>query len=896
MRKLLCALLLAFVSFCATAQNAKNVLEIDPASFRPVQTGTLTGVAIDKIAKDRSQRECARIKLHVNRMTREEIEQLQVHIIGGMVALTKRELAYEGNGLIIEMTAKPQTRFYLHHDKYGDSNEVTVDLEGNKEYFLDAHLNYYYSITVRSNTADVEVYLDGVLRGRTNSNNLLTVEKVFPGEHRLQMKYGGSEKEKIINVNSQEVFFEQYVDIAGRIPQDVVFEIRPVTAVLKFEGEILPLDEGGAALKTVAQGTYKYSIEADEYHPYSGTVTVEDQMVRLPIINLRPAFGYLAVEGSSVRDAKLYVDSKLVGTLPLSAPLKLASGAHEVQIVKAKYKGYSTTVNISDDKTETITPTLEANFANVTLTASEGVEIVINNQSRGTGRWSGELAMGQYRVECRKAGHKPSQQSLNISSAAPVALRLNDPEPIYGSVRVVSNPLLGTVKVDGRTVGETPRNVERLLVGKHTVEVSKSGYRTWSREITITEGPMQTITVALEKIASATPTTTTSASTSISWSSSNTSGKTYKVGDYYNDGKKEGVVFWVDESGKHGKIVSLTESSGELAWSSDSNEQKRLIGADDKNNGANNMAKVKQIYGWQSKYPAFKWCADLGEGWYLPAIEELKIFALNASVHDAVNQTLASKGKKLANKGDQYYYWSSTEDNYQFSSGGFCAWGIRMYDGVARNFGKSGSFSVRAVSAVNFEDSRSQVTTTIASKQITMAPYKVGDYYNDGKKEGVVFQVWDGGKHGKIVSLTESRTILQWSSDSNERKRLIGADDEYNGANNMAKVKQISGWESKYPAFKWCSDLGEGWYLPAIEELELFTLNRSVYDAVNQTLASKDKKLANKGDSHWYWSSTEYNYQSSSGEFCVWYVGMDGGYTSYRNKYYYYYVRAVSAF
>jgi hypothetical protein len=96
-------------------------------------------------------------------------------------------------------------------------------------------------------------------------------------------------------------------------------------------------------------------------------------------------------------------------------------------------------------------------------------------------------------------------------------------------------------------------------------------------------------------------------------------------------------------------------------WSSDYNEQYRLIGAGDKYNGANNMAKVKQIYGWQSKYPAFKWCADLGEGWYLPAIEELKIFTLNTFVHYAVNQTLASKGKKLANKGDHHYYWSSTD-------------------------------------------------------------------------------------------------------------------------------------------------------------------------------------------------------------------------------------------
>ena len=895
MRKLLCALLFAFVSFCATAQNAKNVLEIDPASFRPVQTGTLSGVAIDKIAKDRSQRECARIKLHVNRMTREEIEQLQVHIIGGMVALTKRELAYEGNGLIIEMTAKPQTRFYLHHDKYGDSNEVTVDLEGNKEYFLDAHLNYYYSITVRSNTADVEVYLDGVLRGCTNSNNLLTVEKVFPGEHRLQMKYGGSEKEKIINVNSQEVFFEQYVDIAGRIPQDVVFEIRPVTAVLKFEGEILPLDEGGAALKTVAQGTYKYSIEADEYHPYSGTVTVEDQMVRLPIINLRPAFGYLAVEGSSVRDAKLYVDSKLVGTLPLSAHLKLASGAHEVQIVKAKYKGYSTTVNISDDKTETITPTLEANFANVTLTASEGVEIVINNQSRGTGRWSGELAMGQYRVECRKAGHKPSQQSLNISSAAPVALRLNDPEPIYGSVRVVSNPLLGMVKVDGRTVGETPRNVERLLVGKHTVEVSKSGYRTWSREITVTEGPMQTITAALEKIATATPTTptitTTSASTSTSLSSITTG--PYKVGDYYNDGKKEGVVFWVDETGKHGKIVSLLELRG-FEWSSDTNEQKRLIGANDENNGANNMAKVKQIPDWKSKYPAFRWCAGLGEGWYLPAIEELKLFTLNSAVHDAVNQTLASKGRKLANIGDPHWYWSSTEYNTHYL-GEFCVWSVRMVGGYTYDGSKSNRGYVRAVSAVNFEDgsaTANAMTSTVQVSNPSGKIYKVGDYYNENGKEGVVFQVWDGGKHGKIVSFTE--LCLQWSLDKKEQKRLIGADDENNGANNMTKVKQIPDWESKYPVFKWCADLGEGWYLPAIEELKLFTLNRSVHDAVNQTLASKSKELANEGDFCWYWSSTESGYSRKWG--CAWNVNMDDGYTYGYSKNFNAYVRAVSAF
>jgi hypothetical protein len=168
--------------------------------------------------------------------------------------------------------------------------------------------------------------------------------------------------------------------------------------------------------------------------------------------------------------------------------------------------------------------------------------------------------------------------------------------------------------------------------------------------------------------------------------------------------------------------------------------------------------------------------------------------------------------------------------------------------------------------------------------------YKVGDYYDDGVKQGVVFEVTPDGKHGKIVSLTESSEELQWTSDDNGQERFIGADDEYNGANNMAKVKQIPGWKEEYPAFAWCADLGEGWYLPAIDELEKFTLDDAIHDAINRTLQDKGTKLLNKGEWHWYWSSTEYD------ECFAWYVRMFDGSTDYDVKYLDYYVRAVSAF
>ncbi len=175
--------------------------------------------------------------------------------------------------------------------------------------------------------------------------------------------------------------------------------------------------------------------------------------------------------------------------------------------------------------------------------------------------------------------------------------------------------------------------------------------------------------------------------------------------------------------------------------------------------------------------------------------------------------------------------------------------------------------------------------------------YNVGDYYNDGVREGVVFEVSADGRHGKIVSMKQSAWELQWSYDETELKRLIGADSKTDGAYNMAKVKAISGWQDKYPAFKWCADLGEGWYLPSREELKTFTLDDAVHDAVNRTLIARGgTKLYDRGELELYWSSTEYDYKNSSGEFCAWSVRVFDGLTYYNNKYYDYYVRAVSAF
>jgi hypothetical protein len=131
--------------------------------------------------------------------------------------------------------------------------------------------------------------------------------------------------------------------------------------------------------------------------------------------------------------------------------------------------------------------------------------------------------------------------------------------------------------------------------------------------------------------------------------------RTWKVGDYYNVDGKEGVVFWVDETGKHGKIVSLGQA--EKMWCTDDEYRKGLTGiASDEYDGMKNLQSIQKISGWRNKYPAFAWCTKYGKDWYLPSIDELKELMRNSDVLTAV---FLNKRKRSINR--YVRYWSSTE-------------------------------------------------------------------------------------------------------------------------------------------------------------------------------------------------------------------------------------------
>ena len=112
--------------------------------------------------------------------------------------------------------------------------------------------------------------------------------------------------------------------------------------------------------------------------------------------------------------------------------------------------------------------------------------------------------------------------------------------------------------------------------------------------------------------------------------------------------------------------------------------------------------------------------------------------------------------------------------------------------------------------------------------------YQTGDFYpNPGNPKtavGIVYWLKPGteGKEGKIVSYDTA--VRNWG-DSGNRNLYTSIST---GTINWDIIKEEDPTFEKFPAFKWCMEKGEGWYLPSRYELyilqEVWLKNREYMD------------------------------------------------------------------
>jgi hypothetical protein len=157
------------------------------------------------------------------------------------------------------------------------------------------------------------------------------------------------------------------------------------------------------------------------------------------------------------------------------------------------------------------------------------------------------------------------------------------------------------------------------------------------------------------------------------------------------------------------------------------------------------------------------------------------------------------------------------------------------------------------------------------SKDIVYQQFDLYPAY--GIPVGMVVEISNGGKNGKVISLKNIENV-QWAIDSAVNIKT-NATDINDGITNKMKIQSLENWEENFPAFKVCNDYGERWYLPSIGDMSWFMTNGGAWNGnflnrINDNLryhkeknSALDIQLITVNQS--YFSSTEANGDHTKG-------------------------------
>ena len=114
---------------------------------------------------------------------------------------------------------------------------------------------------------------------------------------------------------------------------------------------------------------------------------------------------------------------------------------------------------------------------------------------------------GDVRLETKNFRTAPGEAVQSAVAPQPVPTQSEPavaPEPpagvlTIGTVEVRSTPDGAEVYVDGAFIGNAPATL-KLAAGQHTIRVTQSGFKDWSREITVQAGSEAHLSASLEKL------------------------------------------------------------------------------------------------------------------------------------------------------------------------------------------------------------------------------------------------------------------------------------------------------------------------------------------------------------------------------------------------------------
>jgi len=216
---------------------------------------------------------------------------------------------------------------------------------------------------------------------------------------------------------------------------------------------------------------------------------------------------------SEPRGADVYIDDISlgpVGTTPLTTPL--FTGRHMIEVRRPHYAPARQVVTVVAPRAGEEIPVFRFNLerqdvpVQITVNPASARVVFVGEHGERVdiqgGAWEGELPAGPGTFLLQQAGQdrRVEHEIAYTEDGSPMAIELHLVEPLrtarieVGTLIVSSTSSVGTVYVDGQSVGEAPGEFEvDVRAGDHHVELRHPGYTTWEQTVVVSDGTVTRI-------------------------------------------------------------------------------------------------------------------------------------------------------------------------------------------------------------------------------------------------------------------------------------------------------------------------------------------------------------------------------------------------------------------
>ena len=200
---------------------------------------------------------------------------------------------------------------------------------------------------------------------------------------------------------------------------------------------------------------------------------------------------------SQPQGAKVYLDSVYRGTTPLNLD-RVATGQHQIKLVKTGYQDWSSYVSVSPSRTTTVSADLVPfpAYGSISISCNQSSAKIFLDGTYKKKTYSSravvleDVEKGYHELLVTKTGYKDWSKKVYVSSSKTKKVVVNlIKQAVDGSISVYCNQGNAKIYLDGnykkRTSANKSEEIKKVREGYHELLITKDGYEDWVTTIMV---------------------------------------------------------------------------------------------------------------------------------------------------------------------------------------------------------------------------------------------------------------------------------------------------------------------------------------------------------------------------------------------------------------------------